>query len=45
MGNMHTDVRMQRAEGYPLVTTLKHCGAASKYAIQMLYTSQSLKIL
>ena len=25
-------------------TTLKHCGAAGKYAMQMLYTSQSLKI-
>ena len=29
----------------PWFATLKHCGAASKYAIQMLYTSQSLKIL
>ena len=29
----------------PWFTTLKHCGVASKYAIQMLYTSQSLKIL
>ena len=29
----------------PWFTTLKHCGAAGKYAMQMLYTSQSLKIL